>query len=74
MGDGALFQLALQLSGSPKADFVLNKPEYDGAEILVAGRNFGSRSSREHAVWALTEYGFRCVITPGFADIFTTTV
>ena len=43
---------------------------YAGAEILIAGRNFGSGSSREHAVWALTEYGFRCVITPGFADIF----
>ena len=49
---------------------MLNQPEYEGAEILIAGRNFGSGSSREHAVWALTEYGFRCVITPSFADIF----
>ncbi|MFU8816875.1 MAG: 3-isopropylmalate dehydratase small subunit [Pseudomonadales bacterium] len=50
--------------------FVLNQPRYQGAEILVAGRNFGCGSSREHAVWALMEYGFRCVIAPSFADIF----
>ena len=49
---------------------MLNQPQYAGAEILIAGRNFGSGSSREHAVWALTEYGFRAVISPGFADIF----
>ena len=70
MGDGLFSSWRYNADGSPKADFVLNKPEYNGAEILVAGRNFGSGSSREHAVWALTEYGFRCVITPGFADIF----
>ena len=70
MGDGLFSSWRYTADGSPKADFVLNKPEYNGAEILVAGRNFGSGSSREHAVWALTEYGFRCVITPGFADIF----
>ncbi|MEZ4560326.1 MAG: 3-isopropylmalate dehydratase small subunit, partial [Caldilineaceae bacterium] len=56
--------------GSPKEDFVINKPEHQEAEVLIAGRNFGSGSSREHAVWALTDYGFRAVITPGFADIF----
>jgi 3-isopropylmalate/(R)-2-methylmalate dehydratase small subunit len=50
--------------------FVLNQPRYQGAEILVAGRNFGCGSSREHAVWALMEYGFRCVIASSFADIF----
>jgi 3-isopropylmalate/(R)-2-methylmalate dehydratase small subunit len=50
--------------------FVLNQARYQGAEILVAGRNFGCGSSREHAVWALREYGFRCVIAPAFADIF----
>jgi 3-isopropylmalate/(R)-2-methylmalate dehydratase small subunit len=51
-------------------DFVLNKPEHAGATILVAGPNFGTGSSREHAVWALTDYGFRAVISPRFGDIF----
>jgi 3-isopropylmalate/(R)-2-methylmalate dehydratase small subunit len=51
-------------------DFVLNRPEYAGATILVAGPNFGTGSSREHAVWALEDYGFRAVISPRFADIF----
>ena len=51
-------------------DFVLNQPEYAGATVLVAGPNFGTGSSREHAVWALTDYGFRAVISPRFADIF----
>jgi len=50
--------------------FVLNQPEYQGASILLARRNFGCGSSREHAVWALLEYGFHCVIAPSFADIF----
>jgi 3-isopropylmalate/(R)-2-methylmalate dehydratase small subunit len=52
------------------ASFVLNQSRYQGAEILIAGRNFGCGSSREHAVWALVEYGFRCVIASSFADIF----
>ena len=56
--------------GSPKPDFVLNMPGYQNATILVAGRNFGCGSSREHAPWALHDYGFRCVIAPSFADIF----
>ena len=56
--------------GSPNPDFVLNVPEYRGARILVAGRNFGCGSSREHAPWALLDYGFRVVIAPSFADIF----
>jgi 3-isopropylmalate/(R)-2-methylmalate dehydratase small subunit len=51
-------------------DFVLNRPEYAGATVLVAGPNFGTGSSREHAVWALTDYGFRAVISPRFGDIF----
>jgi 3-isopropylmalate/(R)-2-methylmalate dehydratase small subunit len=51
-------------------DFVLNKPEYAGAVILVAGHNFGTGSSREHAVWALMDYGFRAVVSSRFADIF----
>jgi len=51
-------------------DFVLNDPKYSGASILIAGANFGCGSSREHAPWSLTDYGFRAVIAPGFADIF----
>ena len=54
-------------------DFVLNQPQYAGAVILVAGPNFGTGSSREHAVWALTDYGFAAVISPRFGDIFRTT-
>ena len=56
--------------GSPKADFVVNKPESAGAQILLAGDNFGCGSSREHAPWALTGFGFRVVISTSFADIF----
>ena len=56
--------------GSDNSDFILNKPGYENASILVAGRNFGSGSSREHAPWALQDYGFRCIIAPSFADIF----
>jgi 3-isopropylmalate/(R)-2-methylmalate dehydratase small subunit len=70
MGDGLFSSWRYNADGSPKPDFVLNQPEYQGAEVLLAGRNFGSGSSREHAVWALTEYGFKAVITPGFGDIF----
>ena len=54
----------------PKADFVLNKPAYAGSRILIAGKNFGCGSSREHAAWALTDFGFLAVIAPSFADIF----
>ena len=56
--------------GSPNADFVLNDPVYQRATVLVAGSNFGCGSSREHAPWALHDYGFRCIIAPSFADIF----
>lgn len=55
---------------TPKADFILNDPRYQGAQILLAGDNFGCGSSREHAPWALTAYGFRAVISTSFADIF----
>ena len=57
--------------GSLNPDFELNKSGYQGASILVAGANFGSGSSREHAAWALKEYGFKCIIAPSFADIFS---
>jgi 3-isopropylmalate/(R)-2-methylmalate dehydratase small subunit len=56
--------------GNPNPDFVLNDPRYEDATILVAGKNFGCGSSREHAVWALTDYGFRAVISSSFGDIF----
>ena len=56
--------------GSENKDFVLNKDGYKDANILVSGRNFGSGSSREHATWALQDFGFKCIIAPSFADIF----
>ncbi len=55
---------------TPDSNFVLNKPRYQGASILLTGDNFGCGSSREHAPWAIREYGFRCIIAPSFADIF----
>lgn len=56
--------------GDPRPEFVLNRPEYNSAQVLVSGRNFGCGSSREHAPWALRDYGIRCIIAPSFADIF----
>jgi 3-isopropylmalate/(R)-2-methylmalate dehydratase small subunit len=56
--------------GTPNPDFILNQPRYQGASILLSGDDFGCGSSREHAPWALREYGFRCLIAPSFADIF----
>jgi 3-isopropylmalate/(R)-2-methylmalate dehydratase small subunit len=71
LGDG-LFQdwRYNKTDGTPKPDFPLNKPENRGAQTLVAGDNFGCGSSREHAPWALTQYGFKAVISTSFADIF----
>ena len=57
-------------TGEPQREFVLNQPQYAGAKILIAGKNFGCGSSREHAAWALTDFGFLAVIAPSFADIF----
>jgi 3-isopropylmalate/(R)-2-methylmalate dehydratase small subunit len=57
-------------NGQPNPDFILNRPEYKGASVLLARRNFGCGSSREHAPWSLEDYGFRVVIAPSFADIF----
>jgi 3-isopropylmalate/(R)-2-methylmalate dehydratase small subunit len=54
----------------PNPDFVLNQPRYQGASILIAGKNFGCGSSREHAPWALSQYGFRAIVAPSYADIF----
>ena len=58
--------------GTPNPDFILNAPRYAGATILLAGSNFGCGSSREHAPWALLDYGFRAIVAPSFADIFAT--
>ena len=68
-GDNLFRDWRYNSDDSPKADFVLNNPTYSG-KILVAGRNFGSGSSREHAAWAIYDYGFRCVVSSFFADIF----
>ena len=70
-GQFVFFKWRFNEDGSPNANFVLNEPAYQGASILVSGRNFGSGSSREHAPWALLDYGFKCIIAPSFADIFT---
>ena len=69
-GQFLFFDWRLNEDGTPNPDFVLNQTGYDGASILVTGRNFGSGSSREHAPWALLDYGFRCIIAPSYADIF----
>ncbi len=68
-GDNLFRDWRYNPDGSPKADFVLNDPKYSG-KILVGGKNFGSGSSREHAAWAVYDFGFRCVISSFFADIF----
>ena len=70
LGKSAFFDLRYHDDGSEKADFVLNKTDYRGANILLTGENFGCGSSREHAPWAILDMGFRCVIAPSFADIF----
>ncbi|MBB3808831.1 3-isopropylmalate dehydratase small subunit [Pseudochelatococcus contaminans] len=67
---GLFAELRFNEDGSENTDFVLNKPAYRKAEILVAGDNFGCGSSREHAPWALLDFGIRCVISTSFADIF----
>ncbi len=69
-GQWLFFDWRLLEDGSPNPDFEPNRPGYEDASILVSGSNFGSGSSREHAPWALLDYGFRCVIAPSFADIF----
>ena len=68
--DCLFFSWRFNEDGTPKEDFVLNRPEYRNAQVLVAGHNFGCGSSREHAPWALRDYGIRCIIAPSFADIF----
>ena len=70
LGANLFDEMRFNDDGSEKPDFVLNKPAYRNAEIIVAGDNFGCGSSREHAPWALLDFGVRCVIAPSFADIF----
>ncbi len=70
LGRGLFFGFRYDDGGDPRPDFVLNKPEFAGARILIAGDNFGCGSSREHAPWALQDFGIDCVIASSFADIF----
>ncbi len=72
LGGGLFEAMRYNGDGSEVPDFVLNKPPYRDAKILVAGANFGCGSSREHAIWALLDFGIRCVIAPEIADIFAT--
>lgn len=70
LGTGLFSEMRYNEDGSENAGFILNQPAYRSAKILVAGDNFGCGSSREHAPWALLDFGIRCVISTGFADIF----
>jgi len=69
-GEFVFYDWRFAADGTKRPDFVLHEPRYQGASILVAGKNFGCGSSREHAVWALADFGFRAVISSSFADIF----
>jgi 3-isopropylmalate/(R)-2-methylmalate dehydratase small subunit len=70
LGRGLFYDFRFDAEGKEKPDFVLNRPEYKGAGVLIAGDNFGCGSSREHAPWALMDFGIACVISTSFADIF----
>jgi 3-isopropylmalate/(R)-2-methylmalate dehydratase small subunit len=70
LGKSLFFELRYDQDGNENPDFVLNKPAYRKAQILVTGENFGCGSSREHAVWALAEYGIRAIVAPSFSPIF----
>jgi 3-isopropylmalate/(R)-2-methylmalate dehydratase small subunit len=70
LGSALFYEMRTKADGSENPDFVLNKPAYKKAQILVAGANFGCGSSREHAPWALLDFGIRCVLSTSFADIF----
>ena len=70
LAKGLFYDLRFDGEGRERSDFVLNRPEYKGAGVLVAGDNFGCGSSREHAPWALIDFGIRCVVSTSFADIF----
>jgi 3-isopropylmalate/(R)-2-methylmalate dehydratase small subunit len=70
LGKSAFYDLRYDADGNEKPDFVLNKEPYRKAEILITGENFGCGSSREHAPWAILDFGIRCVVAPSYADIF----
>ena len=70
LGVNAFAEMRYEQDGSEKADFVLNQPAYRSAEILIAGDNFGCGSSREHAPWAIADFGIKCIVSTSFADIF----
>jgi len=70
LGASLFYEMRYDDDGAERPDFVLNRPAYRNAKILIAGDNFGCGSSREHAPWALLDFGIRCVIAPSFADIF----
>ena len=70
LGKGLFAELRYDEAGKPHADFVLHMPPYDQAKILITGENFGCGSSREHAPWALLDFGISCIVAPSFADIF----
>jgi 3-isopropylmalate/(R)-2-methylmalate dehydratase small subunit len=70
LGDQLFYDWRYDAEGKPRPEFILNRPEAKGAQILLAGDNFGCGSSREHAPWALTQFGFRAIISTSFADIF----
>ena len=69
-GKYLFYDWRFEMEGKPRADFVLNNPKYSNRQILLTRDNFGSGSSREHAVWAIADYGFKAIISPSFADIF----
>ncbi len=71
LGKHLFYEMRFTPEGAEKPDFVLNQPAYRGSVMLVAGENFGCGSSREHAPWALLDFGIRCVVAPSFADIFS---
>ncbi len=70
LAKGLFYEMRFDEQGDPKPGFVLDQPAYEAAGILVTGKNFGCGSSREHAPWALLDFGIRCIIAPSFADIF----
>jgi 3-isopropylmalate/(R)-2-methylmalate dehydratase small subunit len=70
LGEGLFFAWRYDAEGKERPDFPLNRPEYRGGKVLVAWENFGCGSSREHAVWALMDFGFRAVVAPSYSDIF----
>ncbi len=70
LAEGLFYELRYDVNGHKNADFILHRPAYENAQVLVAGENFGCGSSREHAPWALLDFGIRCIIAPSFADIF----